>query len=60
MISYKGKSFCSQKCANRECSRNFNDEVRAHAKKWWGEDDPPICMNDFKTDDCGFVEVEHG
>lgn len=58
MICYLGRSFCGHPCANRECSRNFNDDVLARAKAWWGNDNPPIDFTDLKIDDCGFVETD--
>lgn len=49
MISYKDRAFCSMshKCTDVSCSRNFSDEVRAQAVKWWGGEDPPIAMYAF-------------
>ena len=32
MLCYKDKTFCNQKCANRSCPRNFNDDVMAASK----------------------------
>lgn len=58
MISYLDRQFCSQKCANSECSRNFNDDVLARAKAWWRGDNPPIDFADLKTDKCGFVDKD--
>lgn len=58
MICYRDKRFCNQECANRDCDRNFNDDVLARAKAWWCGDNPPIDFTDLKTDDCGFVEIE--
>ena len=59
MLCYLDRQFCSQLCANSECSRNVNDDVRARARAWWGtEGDPPIDMADMRTDWCGFVELD--
>jgi len=30
----------------------------AGAKAWWRGEEPPICFANFKTDDCGFVEIK--
>jgi len=57
MICYRDMTFCSHPCANTECIRNMNDDVRARARAWWGNDDPPIDMDDMRTDGCGFVEL---
>lgn len=59
MISYKDRAYCSRECGNNECSRNFNDDVMAHARAWWGSDgEPPIDFADMRTDECGFVRIE--
>jgi len=58
MICYRYKAFCIHKCANSECERNFNDNVLIQAIAWWGHDNPPISFDDFKTDDCGFLEIK--
>lgn len=56
MLCYLDKRFCNQPCANTDCSRNFNDDVRAHARAWWGtEGEPPIDFADMRDDECGFV-----
>ncbi|WP_041360217.1 hypothetical protein [Nitrosomonas sp. Is79A3] len=58
MPCYLDKRFCSQPCANADCSRNFNDVVMAHARAWWGtEGEPPIDFSDMRTDECGFVPM---
>lgn len=53
MLCYKDRSFCSQNCANKECSRNINEYVIGAAKRC----NLPIDMNDFKTDDCGYLPL---
>ena len=50
MLCYKDKTFCSQSCANTKCSLNLNDDV-------WGKEGAPICIADFRTDECGFIEL---
>ena len=56
MICYKDRSWCSTKCANLECTRNFTEEERAKARAWWpGEGGPPVAFTDFKTDTCGYI-----
>lgn len=59
MICYRDITFCSHPCANTECSRNMNNDVRARARAWWGtEGDPPIDMADMRTGECGFVPMD--
>lgn len=57
MICYQDKSFCIQKCANKECDRNFTDGIKSDACKWWGNDNPPIMFSNHKTETCGFLEA---
>lgn len=58
MLCYLDRKFCSHPCANTECSRNINDDVRARARAWWGsEGEPPIDMSDMRADGCGFMEL---
>lgn len=65
MISYQDKTWCSAKCGNLECDRNFTPEHRKKAIEWWklssGKDEIdflPLMRSDFRTDDCGFVEQD--
>jgi hypothetical protein len=46
MICYKDKTFCSfVSCADHEtCPIFFTQEMFRDAMKWWGNDDPPICI----------------
>lgn len=57
MLCYKDKTFCSQSCANTKCSLNLNDDVLSGADKWWGKEGAPICITDFRTDECGFIDM---
>lgn len=55
MICYRDMSFCiwSNVCQNKTCERNFNDQQRENAIKWWGNNSPPIMFSDLQTKDCG-------
>jgi len=49
MICFLDRTFCSAKCRNDTCSRQFTDELHERARKWW-EHDPnnaPIAFSDF-------------
>lgn len=61
MMCYKDKTWCSHSrdCGNATCDRNFTEEEREKAIVWWGEASFPIAMADFKTEDCGFINVEN-
>lgn len=62
MICYKDRSWCSQKCGNLECDRNFTEEERKRAIAWWGggENGPPVAYMDFRTEECGYKEPNNG
>lgn len=49
MISYLDRSFCTQSdtCQQKHCERNFNQERRKAARKWWGSDDAPVAYAAF-------------
>lgn len=51
MICFRDMSFCadSDQCANAQgCGRNFDDEQKAAAKRWWGNDGAPVAFMSFK------------
>lgn len=58
MLCYRDRTWCSQTCNNKKCDRNFTDEERDKAIKWWGSVFAPVAFSDFKTDDCGYIEEE--
>ena len=59
MLCYKDSTFCTfyQECKNgSKCSRVLTDKVKEDAKRWWGNEDYPICIYSDKPD-C-FVELK--
>lgn len=46
MMGYKDMTFCrGAGCADfHKCPRALNERVLAGAKRWWGNDDAPICQ----------------
>lgn len=56
MMCYKDRTWCmhSRECGNTMCDRNFTEEEREQAIKWWCSTDFPLAMADFKTDGCGW------
>lgn len=65
MICYRDRSWCSRKCGNLDCSRNFTPEEAERAEQWWAgfNQGPgaPISTIDMKdTDGCkeagGYIE----
>lgn len=60
MMCYKDRTWCrhSRHCGNTMCDRNFTEEERENAIKWWGDGSFPLAMADFKTEDCGFISLE--
>lgn len=47
MINYRDMTFCSAKCANKECQRQFTPEEEVKAKLWWDGDGAPVAFADF-------------
>jgi hypothetical protein len=66
MLCYKDIAFCSSsaECANIQCLRNLTEQSMIDARAWWSEfsDDnsPPINFADFKTDTCGYFDINTG
>ena len=64
MISYKGKSFCSERhCKNTSCDRNYTQEIDAAAQRWWNKGLPPgkhtgapISVMNLRTETCGYIK----
>jgi len=47
MIGYKDKTWCpyGKECVDsKNCNRNFTEEEKAEAIKWWGDENFPICF----------------
>jgi hypothetical protein len=49
MICYRDMTFCSAPCKTTGCPRNFTEETRQAARKWWDHDpdNAPIAFSDF-------------
>ncbi len=49
MICFRDMTFCSAKCKNAECDRQFDAKQKAAAEKWWEGCDgsPPVAFTDF-------------
>ncbi len=47
MICFKDKSFCDKKdCKHfNSCQDAANEITFYKAKKWWGSDEAPVCIN---------------
>ena len=56
MICYRDMTFCNAECGNTECRRNFTEELREDAIKWWGNENFPVAKADFKTGCLNFKE----
>lgn len=46
-ICYKDKAFCCSPNCKNACGRKLTDEMLEDAKKWWGNDNPPIAYSNF-------------
>ncbi len=49
MMCYKGMTFCSAVCDNKDCFRQYTKEVDEGARKWWSHDpdNAPVAFSDF-------------
>ena len=61
MLCYKDKSFCSAKCAETHCHRQFTDKERENADKWWatwGSTHPvPVAFSDFSPTCPAYIPI---
>ena len=55
-MCYGDKTWCSQKCGNKNCQSNFTKNEEAKAIKWWGDRSVPVAISDYKTGTCGYIE----
>ena len=47
MMCYKDKTWCTygKECVySKNCGRDFNEEERLKAIKWWGNENVPVCF----------------
>jgi hypothetical protein len=45
MLCYKDATFCDYlECKNISCERRLTEHVKSLARRWWGNDNPPICI----------------
>ena len=51
MIHFKDRTFCSAKCRNDTCPRQFTDELQEQARKWWDHDPDhaPVAFRDYSN-----------
>ena len=58
MLCFRDRSWCVQSlneiCSSSSCTRFFTQEDREQAIIWWGGEDFPLSIGDFKTKDCGY------
>lgn len=47
MICYLDRAFCGSPNCQGKCGRQFTDEHRAAARKWWGDDHAPVSFMEF-------------
>ena len=47
MICYKDITFCDSKTENHTCNREFKEEDKIKAEKWWGGKDYPVSFGKF-------------
>ena len=47
MICYKDKTFCSDEVEEHTCGREFTEQDKIDAEKWWGGKDYPVAYGSF-------------
>lgn len=49
MTYYKDMTFCSARCKNFNCHRNYTDDIQLSARQWWKHDpdNTPVAFMDF-------------
>ena len=58
MICYADKTWCTfLDCTDKKCNRRFDHKEMKKAKKWWGNDVPPVCTF-YDKPDCYNTEQE--
>jgi len=59
MICFKDMSFCSAKCSNQDCFRQFTTKEREEAIKWWGNENAPVAFMDFSSGCPKYIPMEN-
>ncbi len=55
MMCYRDRTWCGSKVAVHTCGREFTEQDRLAAIKWWGGEDFPLSVGDF----CGTEQDGH-
>jgi len=50
MINYGDITFCVSKNCTNKCGKKLTPEIREKARKWWGGDGAPICVDTLCDD----------
>lgn len=58
MTSYRDMTFCSAKCATRDCHRNPPDDLHERVERWWGGPGGPVAWADFSPRCEQYVQAE--
>jgi len=51
MISFRDRAYCSSNTKNHTCGREFTEEDRIAAQKWWGGEGAPVSYGAFCEND---------
>lgn len=49
MMCFRDQTFCSAPCSVLDCSRNFTEDQRQAAYRWWGGPGAPVSMSPLHT-----------
>lgn len=47
MICYKDQTYCSSKTRKHTCGREFTEQDKLDAEKWWGGEGYPVAFGEF-------------
>jgi hypothetical protein len=51
-MTFKDRAFCDSDCSNIFCERNFSQDQKYAADKWWGKPGAPILFDPSFLKDC--------
>jgi hypothetical protein len=46
-MCFRDMTFCSAACLTTDCHRNFTEDQKAAAERWWGDPGAPVAFSDF-------------
>lgn len=47
MICYKDQTYCASNVKQHTCGREFTEQDKKDAERWWGGKDYPVAFGEF-------------